>query len=213
MYREAASLKTLHAEINEAAPDRSIESDGWIGDAAHASRTSDHNPWVIDPNGIGVVRARDFTDDPPGGLDCNDLAEFLAGLLGKHPALGSGAYIIWNRRIISTDRLAEGWRPYTGSNDHTHHLHLSVALAAAGYDSTAPWGWPTEEDDMPYTEKQLKDIVTAAVKPIADDVAATKAEVERLRKGSYRRDQRLVELARGTKKSVDELIREIDQAD
>jgi hypothetical protein len=140
-YREAKSLAVLLAEVNKAAPNRSTVSDGWIGDAAHASRDSDHNPWVIDSDGVGVVRARDFTHDPAGGLDCNDLADDLVGLLraNAHPALGSGAYIIWNKRIISHDRLSEGWRDYTGTNDHTHHLHLSVALNQSGYDSEKPW--------------------------------------------------------------------------
>jgi hypothetical protein len=141
MYREADSLKVLHAEINAAAPHRSTASDGWIADAAHASRESDHNPWVKDSRGIGVVRARDFTNDPMGGLDCKILADKLAAKIrrGDHPALGSGAYVIWNRRIISHDRIAEGWRPYSGTNPHTKHLHLSVATAQAGYDSDLPW--------------------------------------------------------------------------
>lgn len=139
-YREAASLATLHAEINKAAPNRDRAADGWIGDADHAARTSDHNPWVKDANGVGVVRARDWTHDPAGGLDCAVLAGFLASRLGEHPALGSGAYVIWRSRIISTDRIREGWRTYTGPNPHAHHLHLSVGVA--GYDSTSPWGWP-----------------------------------------------------------------------
>lgn len=137
-YREAKSLQVLYAQINRAAPGRNRASDGWIGDASHASRTSDHNPWVKDFNGVGVVRARDFTHDPAGGLDCHVLADRLVALLGaKHPAMGSDAYVIWNRRIISTNRLREGWRPYTGSNPHTKHLHVSVGTS--GYDSTKPW--------------------------------------------------------------------------
>lgn len=138
-YREARSLATLLSEVNAAAPRRNKASDGWIGDAAHATRTSDHNPWVR-VGGLGVVRARDFTHDPAGGLDCHKLADALVRLLGRHSALGSGAYLIWNRRIISTDRIREGWRPYTGSNPHTQHLHVSVSIEAAGFDSTAPWG-------------------------------------------------------------------------
>lgn len=139
-YREARALQTLHAEVNAAAPRRSKLSDGWIGDAAHASRSSDHNPWVKDSTGTGVVRARDFTNDPKGGFNAAALADHVAGLLGKHPALGSGAYVIWNRRIISTDRRFEGWRTYTGANAHTQHVHVSVGTS--GYDSTASWQWP-----------------------------------------------------------------------
>jgi hypothetical protein len=137
-WRVAKSLDVLLGEINARAPKRSKVSDGSIGDAAHASRSSDHNPWVID-DGVGVVRARDFTHDPANGLDCNVLARELAALLGKHPALGRDAYIIWNDRIVSTNRLAEGWRDYTGSNPHTKHLHVSVTTNEAGFDSLAPW--------------------------------------------------------------------------
>lgn len=147
-WRMARSLEVLLAEINAAAPNRSKISDGGIGDAAHASRGSDHNPWMI-KDGVGIVRARDFTHDPAGGLDCNELAHQLAQMVavGAHPALRSGAYIIWNGQIMSTDRRKEGWRPYTGSNPHDHHLHLSVTTDAAAFDSLQPWG-VMKEDDM-----------------------------------------------------------------
>lgn len=133
-YR-AKSLDTYVNEINKLAPKRNKRSDGWVGDTSHQARKSDHNP---DWGRGGVVRAQDITHDPKGGLDCNKLAKNLAAQLGRHPALGSGAYIIWNRRIISTDRLREGWRRYTGSNGHTQHLHLSVGQR--NYNSTAGFG-------------------------------------------------------------------------
>lgn len=139
-WRMAYALDVLLAEINTRAPRRSKISDGGIGDASHATRDSDHNPWIKDRDGVGVVRARDFTHDPANGMDANVLARFLASKLGKHPALGSGAYIIWNDRIISTNRLAEGWREYTGSNEHRKHLHLSVETGS-GYDSRQNFGW------------------------------------------------------------------------
>lgn len=138
-WRVARSLDVLLAEVNAAAPNRSKISDGSIGDAAHASRDSDHNPWRRGADGMPVVGARDFTHDPADGLDCNKLASSVAALLGKHSALGSGAYVIWNRRIISRDRLGEGWRAYTGSNPHDKHCHVSVCTSPAGFDSTAPW--------------------------------------------------------------------------
>lgn len=159
VWRVARSLDVLLAELDNAAPLRSRVSDGSIGDAAHASRVSDHNPWVT-LDGVGIVRARDFTHDPAGGLDCNQLAERLADLMrtGSHPACRSGAYVIWNRRILSHDRRAEGWRRYDGENPHDKHLHLSVALAPDGFDSTARWGVMQQEEQLMVTEEDAKTI-------------------------------------------------------
>lgn len=134
MNRQAYSLDTLLKEINAHAPHRDKRSDGGIGDARHAATDSDHNP-----NKAGVWRAYDITNTPKDGLDVPQLATLLARKLGKHPALASGAYVIFNRRIISTNRLTEGWRPYNGLDAHTGHLHLSVATAASGYDSRQAW--------------------------------------------------------------------------
>ena len=137
-YRRALSLDTLVAEVNAAAPRRDKASDGWIGDPSHQSRTSDHNPWMKDARGVGVVRAQDIDHDAANGCDAGELAAQITALLGLHPALGNGAYVIYNRRIVSTSRIREGWRPYSGSNAHTQHVHVSVGYA--GYDSTTPWG-------------------------------------------------------------------------
>jgi hypothetical protein len=156
-WRDARSIDVLKAELDKAHPDRSTASDGTIGDAAHASRDSDHNPWVVFA-GVGIVRARDVTHDPAHGVDCDILAERVAALiaLGGHPALRHGAYVIRNRRIFSFDRRDEGWRPYTGSNPHEKHMHVSVSLDPAGFDSTIPW-LITEEEDMAYTDWPEKD--------------------------------------------------------
>ncbi|WP_372733625.1 hypothetical protein [Nocardioides sp.] len=151
-WRVARSLDELLAEINAADPNRNKAADGSIGDEAHSSRASDHNP-----NPEGVVRARDFTHDPAGGLDCDALAEFLVdlGRRNAHPALGTGAYVIWEGRIASDteDGQPWDWEPYRGSNPHRKHLHLSVATEAAGYDTTRPWGWEGEDDMSQYAEQ------------------------------------------------------------
>ena len=176
-WRVADSLNVLLAEVDQAAPGRNKASDGSIGDAAHASRSSDHNPWVIDANGVGVVRARDITDDP-ARMRAAELAIQIAALLGKHPALGSGAMVIWNRRIISTDRLSEGWRPYTGSNPHDKHVHVSVGTR--GYDSTAPWGVLNQEDDM--ADKVTQDQLDRIEKGVKQAVNKLNNNVDRLKK-------------------------------
>jgi hypothetical protein len=38
-------------------------------------------------------------------------------------------YMIWNRRIWSAG--TDSWRPYTGSNPHTTHMHISLSWAGA----------------------------------------------------------------------------------
>jgi hypothetical protein len=133
-WRLAKSLETLRAQINAAAPNRSKTADGSIGDAAHASRSSDHNPHVRDGK-IGVVTAIDITHDPRHGVDCDSIAAALKG--SGDPRI---KYIIWNRRIWNPD-VAPDWRAYAGSNPHSKHLHLSVRADRARYDDTRPWSW------------------------------------------------------------------------
>lgn len=132
-WRLARSLATLLAEVNQRWPERDRSSDGTIGDPAHAARTSDHNP-----NAAGVVRAADFDSSGGVGRTVADHVRSL-GARGIHPALGHGAYVIFDRRIASADR-AWTWREYSGSNPHTTHVHVSVSSNAAGYDSSTGWG-------------------------------------------------------------------------
>ncbi len=40
-------------------------------------------------------------------------------------------YIIWNERIWSTYQRADGWRPYSGPDNHTSHIHFSFSWAGA----------------------------------------------------------------------------------
>lgn len=126
-WKVAGSLDQLLAQLNEFAPQRSKASDGSIGDAAHASRESDHNPHFY-LAGQRYVTARDFTHDPSlDGLNCHELAAAL--VRGRDQRV---KYIIWDRRICSggEGRAPWAWRDYTGSNPHTKHLHLSVVADA-----------------------------------------------------------------------------------
>lgn len=135
-WRTAHAIDELRNEVNRRWPNRSKVSDGTIGDAAHASRTSDHNPW-IKVNGVGVVRAIDITAN---GIDPDAYAEHLRAL-GKagDPRLTGGGYVIWNKRIAS-EKQGWAWRRYTGANGHTKHIHLSLSTKPAGFDSRASWG-------------------------------------------------------------------------
>lgn len=130
-WRLAKSLEKLRAQVNSSAPLRKKGSDGSIGDAAHASRASDHNPYIKDKNGVGVVRAIDITHDPEGGCDSYVLAEHLRKTSDKRVR-----YIISNRKIANP---GQAWRKYTGSNPHDHHVHISVSESASLYDDASEW--------------------------------------------------------------------------
>lgn len=132
-WRVAKSLLRLRDQINELAPNRSKASDGTIGDAAHASRRSDHNPWVKDGS-IGVVTAMDITNDIANGCDAQMLVDALVS--SRDPRI---KYIIWNRKIVNSRIQPWVWRTYGGTNPHTKHFHISVRPEKASYDSTELW--------------------------------------------------------------------------
>ncbi len=136
-WRIAESLLQLRKQVNALAPARSKKSDGAIGDPAHQSRASDHNPWVTD-GAKGVVTAMDITHDPAKGCHSEKLAEALRA--ARDPRV---KYIISNKKIAASEpkqgKPAWAWRPYTGRNPHNHHVHISVQPEKAKYDSTAKW--------------------------------------------------------------------------
>lgn len=129
----APSLARFRTSINTRWPNRDKSSDGWIGDAAHQSRTSDHNPAPS-----GVVRALDIDRD---GIH---VPTVMASAL-LHPSV---RYVIHNRKIYHVDKK---FKPatYTGSNPHTGHIHTSIQhTKAAEADKTdwrpvaSPFTWP-----------------------------------------------------------------------
>ncbi len=136
-WRVAKSLLALRKQVNAKYPKRSKASDGSIGDAAHATRNSDHNPWVKD-GATGVVTAVDITHDPASGCDAGALAEAIRASRDKRVK-----YLIWNRRIVSSYKegnvAAWTWRPYGGTNPHSKHVHISVLPKKTAYDSEAGW--------------------------------------------------------------------------
>lgn len=145
-YFLAASLKQLRREIDTTWPDRDKASDGWIGDAAHSARKSDHNPdWDAPGDRRGVVRAIDVDKD---GIHVPTL---LAAVV-RDPRV---AYVIWDRRIASAteDGMPWDWEPYWGTNPHDKHVHISIKHTAAAEADTSRW-FPTtpapggEDDDM-----------------------------------------------------------------
>lgn len=157
------ALVALRDQLDAAYPGRQKAADGCCASAAHHQRSpnSDHEP---DANGF--AHAYDVTTDPH--IDMQGLADRLL----YDPRT---KYVIWNRRIAD----ARGpWRPYSGPDPHTGHLHLSIA-ADATHDT---WAWPIapEENDLTpeqaATLQQTHDAV-AAIQGLLQDMANKLNEV------------------------------------
>ena len=128
-YTIAPAAASLLAQASTLWPGRSTASDGTIGDTSHAARASDHNP-----DSRGIVHAADLTHDPAHGCDNNANAEAVK----DDPRV---KYVIWNRRIWNP-AISRSWRPYTGTNPHDHHMHVSVLTERE--NDTSPWFTPTQ---------------------------------------------------------------------
>ena len=111
---------TLREQINERYPSRDKRSDGWVGDLAHQSRPSDHNPAKPD----GVVRAIDIDRDLHGASK-PDLMPYLADQIRECAKKDKRiSYIIFDGKIASSKK-SWAWRTYDGINKHRHHAHVS----------------------------------------------------------------------------------------
>lgn len=121
----APACKAALAEATRLHPKRSRVSDGICGDPAHQARKSKHN----------TGDAFDLTHDPVNGVNCEIEAERL-----RLRCLGGvetrATEIIWNRRIATRARGWE-WRPYSGSNPHDKHMHVSIDETRR--NDTSPW--------------------------------------------------------------------------
>lgn len=105
----------LREQIDDAFPSRDRKSDGWIGDAKHRARKSDHNP-----DDQGWVRALDIDADLRHQVGSWELANQLRVAAKSDKRIN---YIIHKGRIASR-RFFFRWRKYAGDS-HEHHLHIS----------------------------------------------------------------------------------------
>ena len=120
-------------------PKRNKSSDGLLPSKAHVSANpnSDHN------SGFAV----DLTHDPKKGVYC----QIIYTELQKDPRV---KYLIFKGRIWSKEK---GENIYTGSNQHTKHLHISIKEKCG--DDTSPW--------FPWVPKaKAINKVKAAVRPL-----------------------------------------------
>lgn len=133
----APSAKALLAQATALWPDRIRTSDGIVPSAAHtaANPTSDH-----EPGAAGYCHAVDLTHDPAHRCDCGAISESL-----RASGDPRRKYIIFNRRICSGPSWA--WRPYSGSNPHDKHMHMSIIDTKTACEDVSPW--PMQGGIMP----------------------------------------------------------------
>ena len=107
----------LREQIDDSFPERLRKSDGWIGDARHSTRKSDHNP---DAN--GCVRAIDIdarlSDD-------KGLSAYLADQIRLYAKRYGRIHYVIHLGMIASPILNYKWRRYRGYNLHNHHIHIS----------------------------------------------------------------------------------------
>ena len=120
---------TLRDRIDRRWPKRDKASDGWIGDRAHASRASDHNP-----NKAGVVHAIDI-DENLGKYANGRTARLLANQLLDYAASGLPGssrlkYVVYENRIASGTYRKTWWTWRHGNYGHEAHIHISFTSAA-----------------------------------------------------------------------------------
>lgn len=135
----APAAKAVLRQATALKPKREKASDGLLPSAAHlkASPNSDHN------TGFAV----DLTHDPVFGISGDDV--FFE--LQKDPRV---KYLIFKGRIWSKEK---GNRPYTGSNPHNKHVHISIK-ETMGYDTSNWFPWLGKPKTI--------DKVKAKVKPL-----------------------------------------------
>ena len=132
-------LQNLRGQVDDAFPNRDKASDGTIGDQAHASGISGHNPDLTgdaeykDGDNLDEVRAFDMDTDLryPGVT-----AQMVVDHIRKLPNVASVLrYIIYNRKIYeASNGCAAG--DYTGPSPHTEHIHFSGARSQAADNDT-----------------------------------------------------------------------------
>lgn len=143
-WRVAKSIPTLQAQLRPLAPNAPTSSWGTISDAAHSS-TSDHSPHDFPGWGSQIVTAGDFPKaerlDPRAVLDAIRRSHDVRVKYGisngeMFSSYPTSKYAAWT------------WRPYSGSDLHFGHGHLSV-VGDARADGTQPWAITTTSgDDM-----------------------------------------------------------------
>jgi hypothetical protein len=172
-WRLARSLERLRDEVRGRWPGTTIWA---LGDTAHASRASDHNP---SPD--GVVCAIDIVGKPQAQAVWNLIASTRPERV---------KYMIFNRQIMSSTTSPWQARPYTGANGHLDHVHVSVGRGPDGsggrpdlFDDRSGWFEPVPVTAPPPKDEIMSPAQEAKLDRLAKDVAALTATVTTMRDG------------------------------
>jgi hypothetical protein len=155
------AAKKLREEFNTIAPERDTESDGWVGDSAHAGRSSDHNPDESgatpdeDSDSLNEVHAVDVDKDlRRSGVTMQNCVDTILARCRKNNSDPQNEprlkYIIFNRYIWEAPNWTK--KAYTGENPHDKHAHFSFEYDSQYSEDTSPWGLVAKygkDDDMP----------------------------------------------------------------
>lgn len=133
MARLVKAGVTLRDQINTRFPKRDKASDGWIGDAAHQARPSDHNP-----DSRGLVHALDIDEDFGKPGDALAFADQLIALARAGKDGGRLKYVVYENRIASATYPDKAWRWRAGNWGHTKHIHVSFTDKAERDGSPFP---------------------------------------------------------------------------
>lgn len=180
MAKLVAGGETLRNQINRRWPNRDKASDGWIGDAAHQARPSDHNP-----DSKGLVHAIDIDEDLKGSKNDNRwLADqIIANARMKRAGSDRLKYVVYEDEIASGTYPATFWTWRGDNYGHTIHMHISFTTKG-------------ENDGMEFTIPILtdgKDGIWDGVVPFYD-VLADAIKVAAANKATWRLACRLKEL-------------------
>jgi hypothetical protein len=162
---KVAWINPMFAAFNTIAPNRAKDSDGTVGDLAHTTSPSGHNPDDTpgsrpereDADNIAEVRAADVTTDlRQPGVTMEQVVQSVLATPAERDRL---IYIIFNRRIW---RKSNGWRQetYTGSDPHDRHAHFSGDPNSD--NDGGPWNSITKGADVAFTTDEERQIVNAA---------------------------------------------------
>lgn len=202
-------LMTVRTEFNLVFKLRDKRSDGSIGDQAHATGTSGHNPdrtgraEYKDGDSKNEVRAIDVDRDlvPGSGIDW---MERVVQYIVKRARAGGYVpfrYIIYKRRIWAR---STGWatRAYTGANAHDKHAHFSGDYTqkadewtgSLGLASLLPGGEPgnggagANQEDTGVSRQDVADYVHAVASSITGDYDAGTTDAQKAAYKIWRQD-------------------------